>query len=65
MMVLAAFCVATMSTGLLVRERAMRVAAMSPADSATSFEARKAIEAGNLLCILTAPWLLFAGMWIS
>lgn len=65
MMALAAFCVAMMSIGLLVRERGMRIAAMSPGGSATSLQARKTIEAGNLLCILTAPWLLFVGIWIS
>jgi len=64
-MSLATFSVFTMTLGLIVRERGRQMATGTRYGTIASFEATRAIEAGGLLSILTAPWLVMAAIWIS
>jgi hypothetical protein len=57
------FFVLLMGLGFVVRGRAMIMAFCTGPGTIARAEAQCAIEAGGLLMILTAPWLVIAAIW--
>ena len=51
-----------MPTGLVVYARAAELAASTRVGSIAHYEAERAVEAGSLLGILTAPWLVIGAV---
>lgn len=64
MMSLATFTVSTMMLGLIVRQRAIMMSAGTMPGTIGYLEADRAATFAALLCILTAPWLVLAAIWL-
>lgn len=59
------FFVLLMGLGFAVRGHAMLMALFTGPGTTARAEAQCAIEAGGLLMILTAPWVVIAAIWIQ
>ena len=59
---MATFFIILMALGFIVRERAIMMFACTGRGTLARFEAQRAIEAGGLLMILTAPWLVISAV---
>jgi hypothetical protein len=63
-MSLVTFFVFLMALGFIVRARAVVMALLTKPGTIARAEAQCAIEAGGLIMILTAPWLVIAAIWL-
>lgn len=63
-MLLVYFTALMMMIGLIVHQRASMRVDCTGHGTIARFEAQQAAEAGLLIIVLTAPWLLLAAWWI-